>query len=677
MKGYKVTRLEIISCLDSKFTDDREMLLYIRTIKNKMPELYNSILSETSYLKEACSLTERIYNIKYNVYEIPTCKNPSCHNNTRFINLFRGYADYCSGACVSKSPEIKSKKEKTCIEVYGCKTNLQCDDTKDKIKKTCLEKYGTEHITQSEEIKDKIKKTNMEKYGVEYTLQAAEVRNKIYETNYQRYGCKSATMTPECQEKVRQTNLRLYGYENAAQSPIFKEKTRQYFIQKYGIDNYKKTDQSKQQMKKTFLEKYNCESILSNTEIRDKIRHTNIERLGCPYPFQNDNVKLKIQKTILNKYGVVHPGQIESVRAINGKKARERFSKLLDQYLINLELEIVSNYKDAHEKIDFRCTKCGHVFTHSWNGVQQGYKCPKCYPRTAGTSKAEKEVGDFIKSFGIDIEENRRNIIPPKEIDIFIPSMNIAIEYNGLYWHSEAVINDSKYHLNKTNLCEENGIRLIHIFEDEWIFKQDIVKNRLKQILNVKQDRKVIYARKCIIKPIPCNLKNQFLDTYHIQGKDISKVYFGAYYENELVSVMTFSHGNISKGSIKKDTIWELNRFCSKDDYIIPGIASKLLKYFQKNYEWQEIFSYADRRWSQGNVYTKLGFEFMHYTSVNYWYIRDFERVHRFNLRKRPDEPKDKTEFELREEEGYVRVYDCGSIKYKMSNPNYQGQLTF
>jgi len=273
------------------------------------------------------------------------------------------------------------------------------------------------------------------------------------------------------------------------------------------------------------------------------------------------------------------------------------------------------------------------------------------------------------------IKSNCRNLIKNPntnrflEIDIYIPYKKIAFEFDGLYWHSELKSNDPvNNHLQKTNLCKEKGIQLIHIFEDEWIFKKEIVKSRLKQILRINQNVVRIHARKCEIKEIEPKVKNEFLEKFHIQGKDASKIKLGAFYDNELISVMTFGKGNISKGSKAIEGIWELNRFCSNNNYHIPGIAGKLLSHFKKNYEWKEIFSYADRRWSTGNLYYKLGFELDHITNPNYWYLKGFERIHRFNLRKTKDEPKDIPEWILRQKEGYLRIWDCGNLKFSTKN---------
>jgi len=212
------------------------------------------------------------------------------------------------------------------------------------------------------------------------------------------------------------------------------------------------------------------------------------------------------------------------------------------------------------------------------------------------------------------------------------------------------------------------GYRLIHIFEDEWILKKDIVKSRLKHILGKTEDLTHIGARECIIKEISSKEKDEFLEQFHIQGKDVSKVKLGAFYKHQLVAVMTFSHGSLAKGvKHQNPLVWELNRFCSHSDFIISGIASKLLEYFKRNYTWHKIFSYADRRWSDGNLYEKLGFQLDHVTQPNYWYVGDFERIHRFNLRKRPEEPKDIPEHILRLQEGYIRVWDCGNLKFVLT----------
>lgn len=152
------------------------------------------------------------------------------------------------------------------------------------------------------------------------------------------------------------------------------------------------------------------------------------------------------------------------------------------------------NYTKNTDNVTIICPIHGE-FKQRCDSHRSGIGCSKC--SNNGISKEETELKDFLNSLDIKIIENDRMILEGKELDIFIPSHNIAIEYNGLYWHSEQYI-DKNYHLNKTEACEAKGIQLIHIFEDEWLYKQDIVKSRLKNILGLTQNK--IWARKCEIK---------------------------------------------------------------------------------------------------------------------------------------------------------------------------------
>jgi hypothetical protein len=350
----------------------------------------------------------------------------------------------------------------------------------------------------------------------------------------------------------------------------------------------------------------------------------------------------------------------------NAKREREKIFFHIIQESKSYNVKLINNpYLNSFKKCTWKCLKCGLEFDQLWNSIQKGFLCPKCFPESQTPSIQENEIILFLKSLGFSNSDIEIKLSTnSNELVIYILSLKIAIEYNSLYKNNESYL-DSYYYLNKTIECENQGIRLIHIFEDEWFLKKDIVKHRIKEIIN-KRDSQKIHARKCIIKEIYCKVKDEFLDNFHLQGKDISKIRLGAFYNNELVAVMTFSKSSISKGSKTKEKVWELNRFCTNYNYHIPGIASKLLSYFKRNYEWNEIFSYADRRWSQGNLYYKLGFELHSITQPNYWYIEGIKRIHRFNLRKQSYEPKDVTEWELRSKEGYSKVWDCGNLKFRI-----------
>jgi hypothetical protein len=439
-------------------------------------------------------------------------------------------------------------------------------------------------------------------------------------------------------------------------------------IKKYGVDNPQKNKDIREKTKETNIKRYGTTCNLHNDKCIEKIKKTRLKKYNEEHHMRSENIKKKIRQTCLKKYGVENPLLVKEIREKCLETYLQNYSKNLLNNLSLLNLELINNYNlNNREILKFKCLKCHNIFDTCWFNIQQGYLCPICFPREYKKSLLEKELADFIKSLNLEILENSKEIIIPYELDIFIPSKNIAIEFNGLYWHSEKINDNPYYHFNKLKLCQEKGIRLIQIFEDEWLFKKNIVKSRLKQILKISDNQK-IHTRKCIIKEIDSKLKNEFLETYHIQGKDNSNIKLGAFYNNELVSVMTFSHGNISKGSKLEEDVWELNRFCSNSNYHIPGIASKLLSYFKRNYFWNEIFSYSDLRWSEGNVYYKLGFELSHISKPNYWYVKGLKRIHRFNLRKKENDPKNISERILRLKEGYYRIWDCGNIKFNIKD---------
>lgn len=322
---------------------------------------------------------------------------------------------------------------------------------------------------------------------------------------------------------------------------------------------------------------------------------------------------------------------------------------------------LTKKYKNGKQKLKYKCGN-GHVHEITWNNWQQGQRCPSC--SGCGVSKGEKDLVAILKDMNIDLIENDREIIAPYELDILIPSKKLAIEYCGLYWHSELFGKDKTYHENKLDMCEENGIRLITVFEDEWELNKDIVISRLKVILGISNT--TIYARKCKIKEITTQEAKYFCNENHLQGYGSgAAIKLGAFYKGCLVSVMTFSKLSISKGAKTTTGRCELHRFCSKIGYRVVGIASKLLKYFERNYKFKEIISYADRRWSDGNVYNKLGFSLVHKTKPNYWYFNGTKkRIHRFSKRKMPDEPKYVSEWQLRKSAGWNRIWDCGNLKF-------------
>ena len=273
---------------------------------------------------------------------------------------------------------------------------------------------------------------------------------------------------------------------------------------------------------------------------------------------------------------------------------------------------------------------------------------------------------------GVAVKTHIRRILNDgNELDIFIPEKKVAIEYDGLYWHCEKNKENKNYHLEKTEECIKNGIRLIHIFEDEWLHKRSIVESRLKNILGITPKR--IYARKCDIREISYLQSKKFLEENHIQGNCVSKYNYGLYYNDELVSVMTFGRRRNCLGKRKenkKDNEYELLRFCNKIDTTVIGGASRLLKYFINSIQPEKIVSYADRRWSVGGLYERLGFKETNKSAPSYFYVIGDKRYNRFSFRKdvlvKEGYDKNKSEHEIMLERSIYRIYDCGTIVYEL-----------
>jgi hypothetical protein len=598
------------------------------------------------------------------------------------------------------SVNINSPKFGLCEE---CKTNKKIlpsnQKSIDNMKKTIQNKYGVSNISEIQSIKDK-KKLKWEEKTIEEKLQITKRREKTIENIYgenwkkdlnklskqgmiQKYGVEHALQIEEFSSKFSDT----WNNKSIDEKKEITDKIKSAKLLKFGNSSYNNIDKIKETNKERYggnsptcnsgvikkrqnnnLKKYGVKETLSVPEIRKKISNTNsIEG----WPLQRPEVKEKIKEIYIKKYNVDHFMKSDLAKEKFREREIKKFLPKLEKLLNYLNLELLDpEYLGAHVKHNFKCKICNTQFTQIWNAIQQYYQCPTCFPRNNGKSKGEDEVAKFIEDLNFQIIRNSRTIIPPFELDIYLPEKKIAIEYCGLYYHSEEFLEFSRnvdypsmYHYKKLELCKKIGIKLITIFEDEWIYKKDIVMKRLEYMLN-KFSGSRINGRDCEIKEVDYNTKNNFLETYHIQGKDNSNIPIGAYYDSNLVSIMTFSKGNVSKGSSFKEGVWELNRFCTNFNYIIPGISSRLLEYFKKNYNWNEIYSYADRRWSSGELYVTLGFVTDEKIRLNYWYVKNYKRIHRFNLRKKPDEPKDISEKILRLKEGYSIVWDCGNLKF-------------
>lgn len=319
-------------------------------------------------------------------------------------------------------------------------------------------------------------------------------------------------------------------------------------------------------------------------------------------------------------------------------------------------------YTSSRDSVTIKCNTCGKTFKKEANSFLQGYGCPYHH---FNRSVMEEEMCNYISSiYNGTIIENDRKVLSGNELDIYLPELKLAIEYDGLFWHCEDV-KGKDYQLNKTEQCEMAGIRLIHIFEDEWVYKKDIWKSMLRTL--IVGDNKRIYARECEIRNVDSKTASNFLLENHIQGKCGSSIRYGLYNNGELVSLMTFGKSRHFIGNGKHQ--YELLRFCSLKGVSVVGGASKLFKHFVNENDPEDVISFADRRWSVGNLYDKIGFRLYNKSKPNYYYIAGNKRHNRFNYRKsvlieKHSCPREMSEREFCKSIGLKRIYDCGCLCY-------------
>lgn len=490
--------------------------------------------------------------------------------------------------------------------------------------------------------------------------------------DYATLSCKTCGI--EFQVKWQKRNIQKFCSKTCSvNNPEVKEKNRagvaKTFNEKYGC-HAMQTDNTKSKHKNSMLEKYGKEYAQQVKSIQDKTKKSNIERYGVESVLQKDSpVRDQIIQTWIHKYGVDNPGKSEEVikhrskvRQINHfAELKILFEKSNIDWLVN-----ENEYEGYHfsKRYNFRCKKCTNTF-QSTVYVPNDVYCELCNPERKQTG--EHTLLQFLSTElnGKSILRHNRIILEGKELDFYIPDIKLAIEYNGLYWHKEGPKISKNYHLEKTNKCKDKGIRLIHIFEPEWLHKQNIVKSILRQSIGGHIAK--IHGRECEVKLVQRDVKKAFLEQCHIQGDDKSSVAYGLYYKNNLVGIMTFC-----KSRYDKKIEWEISRFCNALNTKIHGGASKLFSMFLQDYNPKSVISYSDKRYFAGEVYKALGMEFVgntpqgyHYISPDYKTLFNRQMFQKNKLSKRLEKFDPKlSEWENMKNNGFDRIWDCGHTKW-------------
>ena len=443
--------------------------------------------------------------------------------------------------------------------------------------------------------------------------------------------------------KTTQTKIDRYGDANYANG----DQIRATKLERYGQAGYNNPEKRKQ----TKLEKYGA----SNYVNKEKAADTKEKRYGDKY-FNNSQ---KTFETKLKRYGIKNYVNPNKARQTVNTRTKEKYEKLVSD-----QCDIL-NYKTG--LFYCRCKTCNNDFTISMSLAHArlaifGIKwCTNCLPAETSRSAVEDALCNYVATLvGKDnIVTSCRDVVQWNELDIYIPSRKLAVEFNGLYWHSEQK-KSNNYHKDKTNACEQQNIRLIQVFEDEWNYKKDIVKSRIASILGKNL---CIGARSCTLTEVSKEDADAFLMENHIEGPCESSHRYGLVYDGVLVAVMTFTY-------VEKTGEMYLSRFCSKLYMNIVGGASRLFKAFVRSHsEIERVVTFVDRRWSKKeSLYLVLGFVYDSTMEPKFCYTYNNHRISAKAISKEKlvaiGYDGSVSVHEFLNSKGRFRIYDSGWHKY-------------
>ena len=361
------------------------------------------------------------------------------------------------------------------------------------------------------------------------------------------------------------------------------------------------------------------------------------------------------------------------------KRINNDFSLLLNRVHPDYIQPLLNGDINSLSEILIKCPICGEYDKHSFHNIfrinsndikpNSHNLCHKCYANISQSSP-ELEIKDIINTmYNGRCIENSRSIIPPLELDLYYPEKNIAIEFNGNYWHDENH-KPKDYHFNKFKLCKDKNIRLVSIYESDWFNKRDNIINLLK---NIFIESKIIYARNCTISKLDYKTKSAFINEYHFYGdSNQGTISYGLYYNDELVSVMSFGKLRGQNKLHNNKDHYELVRFVTKDNMRIIGGASKLFKKFISEYQPVYIICYSDNDFFTGETYHKLGFKLKSLgESIDYQWVKGTKALSRYEcMTNKLLEKYDKyrninitgsIEDYVMHDLGYNKLYRCGN----------------
>lgn len=495
-----------------------------------------------------------------------------------------------------------------------------------KRKATCLERYGAEHFWLSDVGREKMQEIyddEMWRSHLSEVNASDEVQAKTIETVRDRYGVDYTWQSDIVKKEIEKTCMERYGAPKAAASPIVQASIDRAHFERYGVRR-----------------------ASALPEVREKIRKTNLERYGVPYSSMNPKISAKIRKTLMS----------------DECQARMRATSL-----------------------------------KNW-GVEYPMKNPEVFAKAVATKRAngtlfrsneERELADIVKTLVGDVEvlENNHSVLGTKELDVVVPSLRIAVEFNGVYWHSEAQLPDHNVHAEKARACADAGYQLITVWEDDWRLRRDVViktlahklhaVDRLREVIDCDDaDIEHVFARKLTCFETSSASIAPFLDANHIQGAvTCTRVFTLVDDDGRVRAALGVRSPRNCARMHRGDGVWEIQRYVTQG--VVPGGFTRLLAHAERELSDEGLtswVSFSDECVSSGGLYRLAGFRADKVQRPDYRYageLTDWVRVpkERFQKKRFRDDPglvweDGLTEHELALRNGLYRVYDCGKVRW-------------
>ena len=435
------------------------------------------------------------------------------------------------------------------------------------------------------------------------------------------------------------------------------ERARNTCNAKYGVDNPSKTEAVKKQIKDFW------ENISDNDlqQIINKRKETNLKIYGTKSTLQHSSTLKKIENTKIKKYGSIDAANKASGVKI-GKQRREKFYK-----------EIISNFDSAspvfsideyngvkHHTYKFKCHTCNNEFVSS---IDNGFspRCTYCFPKFPKTTEPEIKIREFLIENGIKFDSSRTDIISPKELDIYIPSANLAIEYCGLYWHSE-LLRPFDYHSKKYLDCAKKNIQLLTIFHDVWYEKQELVKNLILYLCN-KNTAQQFNIDDCNIKNISETEFNIFNNQYQIDTFYENCEYnrYGLFYNNLLISTISCINNQFENSA-------KILNITIHPKFSIDIITTYWISYLVDTLHLIKLSIYSNHLYDNGNIYKNLGFREIdnkiYFTYTDNKFVSRFSISDIANKKLLNKNTLNLNNKKLHKETKYYKVFDCGVSTY-------------